>query len=91
MQPPVPQDSRVETYLQSQEEEHVGIWADIKGWTHTVGASLHRLVQQSMPTRYAQEDSEGEWVSITAHVSTLVCESRYVAYCHHAEKLHDPG
>lgn len=58
------QDSRVETYIQSQEEgESSSMWSNIRGWTHNAGASVQRLVQQSLPTRHPQEDLDGGWVS----------------------------
>lgn len=58
------QDSRVESYLQSQEEERGGIWRDIQGWTNNASASLQRIAQQSLPRRHMQADSdESDWVS----------------------------
>lgn len=58
------QDSRVESYLQSQEEEGGGIWKHIQGWTNNASASLQRIAQQSLPGRHMQANSdESDWVS----------------------------
>lgn len=45
------QDGRVETYLQSQEEEGTDMLASIQAWGLTATASLQRLVQQALPAR----------------------------------------
>ncbi len=55
----------METYLQSHEIDEGGIWSGIKGWTHTVGASLQQLAHQSLPGRHVSEDiDESDWVSL---------------------------
>ncbi|KAL3148377.1 hypothetical protein ABBQ38_013833 [Trebouxia sp. C0009 RCD-2024] len=45
------QDSRVETYLQSQEEEGTDMLAGIQAWAHNASASLQRIVHQAVPAR----------------------------------------
>ena len=48
------QDRRVETYLQSQEEEGTDMLASIQAWGLDATASLQRLVQQLLPARPQQ-------------------------------------
>ena len=43
------QDHRVETYLQSQEEEGTDMLASIQAWAVNASASLQHLVQQALP------------------------------------------
>ena len=64
------QDSRVETYLQSQEEEGSGMLADVQAWAQNATASLQRLVQQALPARQNQHTlDEPEGVSM----ATVTC------------------
>lgn len=57
------QDRRVETYLQSQEEEGTDILANVQAWGYNATASLQRLVQRAVPARPTLD--EYEEVSLT--------------------------
>lgn len=58
------QDSRVETYLQSQEEEGTDMLAGIQAWAHNASASLQRIVHQAVPARQQHHTlAEDEGVS----------------------------
>lgn len=58
------QDSRVETYLQSQEEEGTDMLAGIQAWAHSASASLQRIVHQAVPARQQHHTlAEDEGVS----------------------------
>lgn len=58
------QDSRVETYLQSQEEDGGSMLADIKSWAHSTKSSLQNLMQQTLSARQSHRAlDESDWVS----------------------------
>ena len=48
------QDHRVETYLQSQEEEGTDMLTSIQAWALNATASLQQFVQQALPARPQQ-------------------------------------
>ena len=52
------QDRRVETYLQSQEEEGTDILANIQTWGYGATATLQRLVQRAVPARPTLDEYE---------------------------------
>ena len=65
------QDSRVETYLQSQEEEGTDMLAGLQAWAHNASASLQRIVHQAVPATQKQHAlAEDEGVS-TEYVDLL--------------------
>lgn len=86
------QDNRVETYLQSHEdEEGTDMLAGIRAWARGASASLQRAVQQAVPTRkqqHAPAEHEGVSTADRFAVRYMALDARVHAKAY-AKLLHE--